>query len=212
MVHIQDISMAQPFSSTTSVDIRKLQILEAMERLSDKVPFERLTVKMICKEADVSRQTFYNHFKDKFDIGQWFWRLSAELYLSETGKTLSWYEGNRGMLQMMIDYQRFTIYSFRKPEDYNSPTNYGYRQRILYLREVIEEYSGSVIDEELEFQIKFFVDAESRVVTTWVTTRMMESPEWISRCIEGCVPQRLRDLINAALEKNLAEAQAQMNK
>ena len=40
----------------------------SFKELIMKMPFEKITVKMITDGADVIRPTFYKHFQDKYEI------------------------------------------------------------------------------------------------------------------------------------------------
>ena len=40
----------------------------SFKELIMKMPFEKITVKMITEGADVIRPTFYKHFQDKYEI------------------------------------------------------------------------------------------------------------------------------------------------
>lgn len=55
-----------------------------MKHLITVMPFEKITVKAIADEAHVKRPTFYNHFKDKYDIVEYI--LKQELI--EPARTL----------------------------------------------------------------------------------------------------------------------------
>ncbi len=46
----------------------KQRIWEAFYNLSVTVPFDKLTVESICREAGISKATFYRHFLDKYDV------------------------------------------------------------------------------------------------------------------------------------------------
>lgn len=50
-----------------SIDVKKI-LADALLELCEKTPLESLTVSQILKTTGVSRQTFYNHFKDKNDL------------------------------------------------------------------------------------------------------------------------------------------------
>ena len=50
-----------------SIDVKRI-LGTALLELTQKKPLESLTVSQILKETGVSRQTFYNHFKDKNDL------------------------------------------------------------------------------------------------------------------------------------------------
>lgn len=56
---------AQP--GTPKSDKRK-QILRLAERLFSRYGSKRVTIEEICKQAGVSKPTFYKHFKNKFDL------------------------------------------------------------------------------------------------------------------------------------------------
>ncbi len=46
----------------------KRRIIRAFIHLMQHTDFESITVKKICDEAEISRGSFYNHFKDKYDV------------------------------------------------------------------------------------------------------------------------------------------------
>lgn len=55
----------------TSKQIRtKKIIVQALAELLEDYPFDRITIKMICKEAGVHHRTFYRYFADKYDVLQ----------------------------------------------------------------------------------------------------------------------------------------------
>ncbi len=52
-------------------------IIQAFLDLAKEIPFEKLTVQNILDKAQVSRYTFYAHFKDKYEIAE---QLQEELW------------------------------------------------------------------------------------------------------------------------------------
>lgn len=180
--------------------ITKMKILDATDRLMRTTLLDKLTVRDICEEANVSRATFYRHFRDKYDISQWYWNFFAEQSLKKTGITLDWYECNLMMLQGFRERFTFFLNSFRS-ETYNSCREHGYRCRIAFLRETIASYYGMDLTDELEFEIKFFVEAESRAVVDWLREGMPCPAETIAHYIEGCVPPKLYRVFDGVIKK-----------
>ena len=50
-----------------SIDVKKI-LANALLNLCQKQSLQSITVSQLLKETGVSRQTFYNHFKDKNDL------------------------------------------------------------------------------------------------------------------------------------------------
>lgn len=57
---------------------------DALIRLMNTVQYKDIIVRMLCKEADLSRQTFYNLFKDKDEVLLYYLESSAMDYFDET--------------------------------------------------------------------------------------------------------------------------------
>lgn len=81
-------------------DIRmRLNIIEAACDLIEEIPFSKLTVGRICKEAHISRQTFYNYFKDKYDLIIWLESGIVNTHLLQIGCSKNWTEALEGILR-----------------------------------------------------------------------------------------------------------------
>lgn len=46
----------------------KKYLKDTLIELLDEMPFEKITVTMLCQKADISRITFYSHYDDKYDL------------------------------------------------------------------------------------------------------------------------------------------------
>lgn len=55
----------------TLKDATKLLFAQAMEDLLKTEPLSEVSVTSLCEKCDVPRQTFYYHFKDKYDLIAW---------------------------------------------------------------------------------------------------------------------------------------------
>lgn len=179
---------------------RAEQIVGACDKLLKDMSFEELTVKDIVEVLGISRPTFYRYFTDKYEIAQWFWDSTGEQYLKECGRSLDWYESSRLMIRSFMKYPTFSTKSVivSGEKDVNAVINHGYRKRISYLEDVIQELNPVLLTDDLKFQIEFFTDAESRAIAHWMSDGLPQSPEQLSRRIVACVPHELYDLIDRA--------------
>ena len=175
---------------------RKSQILDALEELARTTPYPALTVRMICERAGISRPTFYRYFKDKDDVVQWYWDRSGEKHLRQMGREQGWYEGNLRMLLEFREHAALMSAVLAHDEGMNSCIKHGYRQRVRYLRELIARENALALTDDVDFEIRFFADAESRAIAQWVQKGMVERPETLARRLEACVPSQLRIAID----------------
>lgn len=53
-------------------------LLESASEALTKIPFSKLSVKHICEQAEVNRNTFYRHFDDKYQLLEMMIRLTME--------------------------------------------------------------------------------------------------------------------------------------
>ncbi|MBP1040175.1 TetR/AcrR family transcriptional regulator C-terminal domain-containing protein [Vagococcus sp. BWB3-3] len=86
----------------------KLLIVKATEELLEKQPIEKISVSTIMKKCGMSRQTFYNHFYDKFD-------LIIFLHLYKTITSIKKFQRSKNFICSMTDsfklmQQNRTIY------------------------------------------------------------------------------------------------------
>ncbi len=51
--------------------ITKRAYASALRELMQETPFEKITVAQICEKNDLSRKSFYYHFRDKYDLVTW---------------------------------------------------------------------------------------------------------------------------------------------
>lgn len=70
----------------------KHAIADAMKRLMEKTPLEEIAVGTIIAEAGVSRNTFYYHFRDKYDLVNWIFYSETEQFAQMQIKRSNWQE------------------------------------------------------------------------------------------------------------------------
>ena len=77
----------------------KQQITDALLQLLDKKSLEKITVRELAELCGISRQTFYYHFEDVFDVVDWWSRQSAEQMLRDSMRA----QDEREALRIFVD-------------------------------------------------------------------------------------------------------------
>lgn len=67
------------------INTKCCKMLKSVDR-----PLEVISVNDICKNAGISRQTFYNHFESKYMLRSWWSEYCEQFSLDRIGIDLSW--------------------------------------------------------------------------------------------------------------------------
>lgn len=73
---ITDLTLGENIFNSPDLSI-KMKILHAVNKSLDQI-----TVAEICRNAGISRQTFYRHFESKYDIPWWYSIFCRQFYLN----------------------------------------------------------------------------------------------------------------------------------
>ena len=84
---ITDLALGESIFNSPELST-KMKILHAVDKSLDQI-----TVAEICRNAGISRQTFYRHFESKYDIPWWYSIFCRQFYLNEIGRTIDWRTG-----------------------------------------------------------------------------------------------------------------------
>lgn len=140
----------------------KMNILHSVDRSLDC-----MTISEICKKANISRQTFYRHFRSKYDIPWWFSIFCRQFYLNEIGRTISWRTGYYHHIRLLSTEREF----FKKSIQYSINTPFGQtvmpQNRQTVLLETLKTYRNVPIDHNMQFLVEMFSKLECEVLNDW---------------------------------------------
>lgn len=174
----------------------KLSILRAVDE-----PLATMSVESICRKCGVSRQTFYHHFKSKYDIVFWFTDLCQTFYLDEIGRSYTWFEGFFKHYTLLCTEREFLTYTVaKKPiqtNHYDLQRKHEHRKKTLI--QTLVEYQHAELTDLLLFQISAFVYMESEMARRWFNEGLAKSPRVFAREMESVVPHQLYLLLNGGV-------------
>jgi len=107
----------------------KKNLYKAIYKLLQNHDIEQITIEMILKESDVSRTSFYRHFRDKFDLMHWYYGYfmdnnlinSDESFFQITHKSAVFIYENKTFFQNAIKYKgqnSYLDYLFQRLMDF----------------------------------------------------------------------------------------------
>ena len=161
------------------------RIMDAFLRLCANNQIEAITVKNICDVAGISKQAFYNHYQDKYDLICHIYdeRIISEFDINRSMDGFNYKENLQKTLNSMKEYKAF----LKKAVCMECQNN---------LREYMEQhsrdfdiawhqsiYGTQVMPEELRFAIVYHAAAVTSVVLFWIMSDMRSEPEELANLI-----------------------------
>ena len=176
-----------------AIDTKQL-LADAMMKLIKEKSFDSITVKSLCEATGASRQTFYNHFFDKYDLIVWICRKQyKELWTSFEERRLSFRECMLDVYRLMDRNQEF----YRIVMDIEGPN--GFRDFLFrftenYYRSAIKK-RGIPLDGRLDYAVSFTTIGTIEMAAKWIREDYSLTPEEMIENQLLCCPEHLRPFL-----------------
>ena len=172
----------------------KFQIADAAKQLMHSHDLEKITVGQICSLANVSRQTFYRNFKDKYDLVNWYFEKLAQKSFKQMGVSCSLKEGLTKKFVFLKNEKAFFTQAF-KSDDVNSLKEYDYQCILKFYTDIINKKLEGEMDSQTFFALKVYCSGSISMTVEWVKNGMKTSPEEMADMLIAALPQCLNELL-----------------
>jgi probable dihydroxyacetone kinase regulator len=126
-----------PEENMPKSELTKRALAASIEALLEKKPLDRITIKDITDECGVTRNTFYYHFEDVYDLLSYIFKRQADTVIRNYAEDDDW----EGFFLNILTYLN---------ENSNMINNVYYSMRQeeleLYIKKVVGVYALQVID------------------------------------------------------------------
>ncbi len=153
---------------------------ESLKKMLDKKTLDHITVKDIVEDCGVSRQAFYYHFTDIYDLVEWIFMEETSTALANNRDIDTWQQGYCRILKCMLDNKNLVTNCYRSiSREYLETFMYKVLYQVIY--PVVEEQAMgmNVEDKHKEFIAHFYSLAIVAMGIDWVRTGMKENPDEI---------------------------------
>ena len=159
-------------------ELTKKALVAAAAELLKKKPLDKITIKEITDTCGLTRNTFYYHFQDIYDLAKW-------TCIDETKKVLdgkktydTWQEGLLNIFHAVLENKVLVLNVYRCIN--RDQLELGLNPLVSgLLLSVIEEKSAGlhVLESDKKFIADFYEYAFVGVMMNWIQNGMQESPE-----------------------------------
>ena len=163
----------------------KRVLASTLKEMAGKKSLSKITINDLTQACDVSRQTFYNNFKDIYDLVEWIY-LKEVVTPIERGKIYDkWQDALTSIFQYISENHVFVLNTYRS-------FGKGFLEKVL--RQEIELFLSNQVfkkievtkeeAKQVEFSYSFYTYALVGVGLDWIEKQMPESVEELVGRIE----------------------------
>lgn len=163
----------------------KRVLASTLKEMAEKKSLSKITINDLTQACDVSRQTFYNNFKDIYDLVEWIY-LKEVVTPIERGKIYDkWQDALTSIFQYISENHVFVLNTYRS-------FGKGFLEKVL--RQEIELFLSNQVfkkikvtkeeAKQVEFSYSFYTYALVGVGLDWIEKQMLESVEELVERIE----------------------------
>ena len=179
----------------------KWKLAVSIKKLMDFDSLENITVKDIVKNADVSRQTFYRHFKDKYDLVNWYFDILASDCFDQMGVSHTMREGLIYKFDFIRKEKRFFIQAF-KSSDYNSIKKHDYEYIFEFYKNIICSKTRMNLLDDQRFLLELYCHGSISMTVDWALKGMKKSSEELADCLIEALPVKIAQILLPKLQNS----------
>lgn len=156
------------------MDKTKLRLQKALEELILSKSLEKITIGEICDKAMLSRQTFYHHFQDKYDLVNWVFDQTFLNTFEKIGHTASWQVNIENFLGELKKQRKFYTPAYLYLGQ-NSLESHHYKRVYDFYEKFYEKQKGQPLTYAERFSLEIYCRGAVFMVAEWGRSGFEES-------------------------------------
>lgn len=158
-------------------------IAAGLKELMETRSFESLSVGDIARQCGVSRNTFYYHFRDKYDLISWVFHTEITPIVDDPTERGDWAQGLLALCSYMQANKKFylNVLQFHGQNSFSDCLMQFYEQRIV---RVICGQSASEASASARLIARFYAHALVGVLLDWASAGMQQDPRPFVRMLD----------------------------
>lgn len=175
------------------IDRMKYLLADALKVCMKTAPLEKITVKEIVDQCGTTRQTFYRHFQDKYDLVNWYFDKMLLESFEHMGEGRTVYEGLVNKFNFLRQEKLFFKAAFKNDEQ-NNLRDHDFQLILDFYTKRIEGKTGRKMPEHLQFQLEMYCQGSIYMTVKWLLGNARRLPEELAKELVDAMPAELRKL------------------
>lgn len=156
-----------------------------LKQLTSKKPFAKITIADITQASGFNRQTFYYHFRDKYELLSWTYAQDARTIIDDGMTFENWH---RYMATLLIhikaegDFYQNTISC---EESVFKDFLFSLTSSVFFLAIDALDLHHQIAQNDKNFYSEFFSFGIAGVIVNWIRSGMKETPEKVANNLKN---------------------------
>ena len=163
---------------------------KAIKSLIKKQPLDKITVTDIVSTAGKTRQTFYRHFQDKYDLVNWYFEKLVLKSFEEMNQGGSLQEALNLKFAFIEQEHAFFKEAF-KSNDYNNLIHYDFCCIYDFYKKFIYKKTGKDLSKDIDFLLNMYCRGSVDMTVDWVLNDMPIKKEEMVQYLMDAIPDKL---------------------
>ena len=164
-------------------EITKRHIATTLKEMVRQQGFSSLSVGELIRRCDISRNTFYYHFRDKYDLVNWIYYTECVAVLKEKDYCTEW-----ELLEDLCAYFYKNRTFYRKTLSVDGQNSFSEYFRDILAAILAETMEGNLgQDPHLDFYVEFYTDAFLCALKRWLLAKDCMPAEEFTTLLRSCL-------------------------
>ena len=171
-------------------------LAESLKELSKFKAVDKITIKELTKNCGLTSPTFYNHFRDKYDLMAWIYNQRVEASMKNFGRGDSLEDVICKWMEIVLEDENFYVNLLKNAVGQNSFRYTTNDHAIKLLEDWIKaRHKLTELTPEIIFCVRFYMRAISEFVNDWALDRWECSPRDMAKFFVEAMPAPLKPLL-----------------
>ena len=171
-------------------------LAESLKELSRIKTVDKITIRELTNNCGLTPPTFYNHFRDKYELMAWIYNKKVEASLKNFGRGDSFEDVICKWMEIILEDENFYANLLKNAVGQNSFRYATNDHAINLLTDWIKaRHNLNELSPELYFCLRFYMRAASEFVNDWCLDRWDCSPREMAKFFIAAMPEPLKLLL-----------------
>lgn len=171
----------------------KYRLAHAMKECMKTTSVENITVKQITEKCQLTRQTFYRNFLDKYDLINWYFDKLLLKSFEHMGHGKTVYDALTKKFTYIQEEQTFFKAAFCYDEQ-NSLRQHDFELILDFYENMIYEKTGKVSKGNIHWLLEMYCQSSIYMTIKWVMGGLTCTPEELARLLVDGMPAKLVEI------------------